>query len=151
MALGTNLPFWPALLFSYLEPLSLIYAAYTIFDSPSTFVTLQYPTATSPLTPVPDGAIILAYAFGNIFILLFLLGTLCTAITREARVTKYYLLFVAIADLGHIYASYKVMGKEMILDFNGYNDMMWGNIGASAFLHVNRLATFLGVFGRVGR
>jgi hypothetical protein len=28
---------------------------------------------------------------------------------------------------------------------------MWGNIGFSAFLHVNRIATVLGVFGRIGR
>lgn len=42
------------------------------------------------------------------------------------------------------------MGPKVFWNFNEYNDMMWGNIGVSAFLHVNRLATVLGVFGRVG-
>lgn len=56
---------------------------------------------------------------------------------------------IALGDLGHIYSSYKVMGPEIFWNFNEYNDMMWGNIGVSAFLHVNRLATVFGVFGRV--
>ncbi|KAF2644775.1 hypothetical protein P280DRAFT_546200 [Massarina eburnea CBS 473.64] len=150
MALGTNLPFWPALVFSYLEPLALFFGAYDAFKSPSNFVSRQYPTATS-LVPESNGAIILAYTLANIFVLLAFLAIVCTAISRDSRVTKYYLLFVAVADLGHICASHAVMGKEMLLDFNVYNDVMWGNIGASAFLHVNRLATLLGVFGRVGR
>ncbi|KAF2444763.1 hypothetical protein P171DRAFT_472764 [Karstenula rhodostoma CBS 690.94] len=148
MALGTVLPFWPALLFTYLEPISLLLGWNAAWNSPTTFVTGQLPTA--PLTPVPAAALILSHATGNIFILLALLAVLCTAITRDARVAKYYLLFVAVGDLGHIYSSYKVMGPEVFWDFAAYNDMMWGNIGVSAFLHVNRLATVLGVFGGFG-
>ncbi|KAF2654465.1 hypothetical protein K491DRAFT_693776 [Lophiostoma macrostomum CBS 122681] len=155
MALGTVLPFWPALLFTYLEPIALLLGTNSAFSSPSAFVTTQTPSPTSlsekiaPVT-VPDGALILAYTSGNIFILLALLAVICTAVTRESRVAKAYLLAVAIGDLGHIYASWRVLGKETMLNFGGYNDMMWGNIGASAFLHVNRLATILGVFGRIG-
>ncbi|KAJ4349787.1 uncharacterized protein N0V89_008405 [Didymosphaeria variabile] len=147
MALGTVLPFWPALLFTYLEPISLILGWNAAWNSPSDFITKQLPTPT--LVPVPDAALVLSYTTGNIFILLALLAVLCTAITRDARVAKYYLLFVAAGDLGHIFSSYKVMGPEVFWNFNQYNDMMWGNIGASAFLHVNRLATVLGVFGRI--
>jgi hypothetical protein len=77
------------------------------------------------------------------------MAVLCTAVTRDVRVAKGYLLIIACGDLGHIYASYKVMGPAVFLNFNEYNDMMWGNIGASLFLHVNRLATLLGVFGRL--
>ncbi|KAJ4305128.1 hypothetical protein N0V90_000658 [Kalmusia sp. IMI 367209] len=149
MALGTVLPFWPALLFTYLEPISLVLGWNAAWNSPSTFITKQLPTTT--LTPVPSSALVLSYTIGNVFILLAGLAILCTAITREGRVAKWYLLMVAVGDLGHIYSSYKVMGPETFWNFNEYNDMMWGNIGASAFLHVNRLATVLGVFGRVGR
>lgn len=78
------------------------------------------------------------------------LAIVCTLITREARVTKWYLGMVAAADLGHIYASYHVMGGDAFWNFGQYTDVMWGNIGFSAFLHVNRVATLLGVFGRVG-
>lgn len=38
----------------------------------------------------------------------------------------------------------------MFWNFAEYNDLMWGNVAASAFLHVNRVATVLGVFGRFG-
>ncbi|KAF2019678.1 hypothetical protein BU24DRAFT_419299 [Aaosphaeria arxii CBS 175.79] len=148
MALGTHLPFWPALLFTYLEPITLILGFNAAYTSPSTFVTTQLPT--SSLVPVPPAALILSYSLGNIFLLLAALAVLCTAITRDARVTKAYLLIIAVGDLGHIYSSYAVMGPKVFWEFGEYNDMMWGNIGFSAFLHVNRMATLLGVFGRVG-
>ncbi|PVI06064.1 hypothetical protein DM02DRAFT_715255 [Periconia macrospinosa] len=148
MALGTNLPFWPALIFTYLEPLSLIVGLHAACTDPADFVARQLP---SPSGPIPDHALVLSYTLGNLFLVVAALAVLCTAITREARVTKYYLAFGAIGDLGHIYASYAVMGREVFLNLNGYNDMMWGNIGISAFLHINRLATVLGVFGKVGR
>ncbi|KAF2865934.1 hypothetical protein BDV95DRAFT_612176 [Massariosphaeria phaeospora] len=151
MALGTLLPFWPALVFTYLEPVSLILGFNAAFNSPSTFVTRQLPsTAASSLAPVLPGALILSYTLSNIFLVLAALAILCTVVTRDARVAKAYLLIIACGDLGHIYSSYKVMGPDVFWNFGGYNDMMWGNIGVSAFLHVNRVATLLGVFGRVG-
>lgn len=64
--------------------------------------------------------------------------------------TRYYLAAAAVGDLGHIWASYKVMGSEMFWDFSGYNDMMVGNVIISAFLWVNRVATLGGVFGGGG-
>ncbi|KAF2799966.1 hypothetical protein K505DRAFT_229783 [Melanomma pulvis-pyrius CBS 109.77] len=153
MALGTVLPFWPALLFTYLEPVALIVGWQAAYVDPSTYVTSQLPphSPLSTLTAPPASATILALTLANIFLLLAALAVLCTAITREARVAKFYLAILALADLGHIYASYKVMGPATFWDLAKYNDMMWGNIGASAFLHVNRLATLAGVFGRVGR
>jgi len=80
-----------------------------------------------------------------------MLSLLFTVVTRETRLTRYYLAAAAVGDLGHIYASYKVMGSEMFWDFGGYNDMMVGNVVVSAFLWVNRALTLAGVFGRVGR
>jgi hypothetical protein len=85
-----------------------------------------------------------------VYLLLAGLAILCTVITREARVTKWYLAMIAMGDLGHIYSSYHVMGPEIFWNFNAYNSVMWGNIGFSAFLHVHRVATLLGLFGRVG-
>ncbi|KAF2280049.1 uncharacterized protein EI97DRAFT_108824 [Westerdykella ornata] len=148
MALGTILPFWPALLFTYLEPLALIMGWNAAWNSPSEFVSRQTPSP-SLSTTVPDGALILSYTIGNVFILLGALAIVCTAITRDPRVAKSYLLVVSIADLGHIYASYKILGPSVFWKFNDYNDMMWGNIGVSAFLHINRIATLLGVFGQL--
>jgi hypothetical protein len=107
--------------------------------------------ATTSIEPIPSSAIILSYSTANIFVLLAGIAIICTVITRDANVTKWYLGIVAIADLGHIYSSYKVMGPQVFWNFSGYNDLMWGNIGFSALLHVNRVATLLGIFGRVGR
>jgi hypothetical protein len=80
-----------------------------------------------------------------------MLSILFTVVTREPRMTKYYLAAAGVGDLGHILASYKVMGSEMFWDFGGYNDMMVGNVIVSAFLWVNRALMLWGVFGKVGR
>jgi hypothetical protein len=79
------------------------------------------------------------------------MAVLCTIITRDAKVTRWYLAMVAFGDLGHLYASYSVMGTQVFWDFGRYNEVMWGNVGITLFLHINRLATLLGLFGRVGR
>ncbi|KAF2133553.1 hypothetical protein P153DRAFT_393365 [Dothidotthia symphoricarpi CBS 119687] len=151
MALGTTLPIWPALIFTYLEPLSLLVGYYVASTTPSTFVSDQIPsTPTTLLTPIPSSALVLAHSMGNVFVLLAGLAVLCTAVTRDAKVTKWYLAIVAGADVGHIYSSYRIMGPGVFWDFAAYNDTMWGNIGFSAFLHVTRVATLLGLFGRVG-
>lgn len=161
MALGTNLPFWPAVLFTYLEPISLsvvheptssladIYSVlgwHAAWNSPHDFVARQLPTA--PIA-VPDAALLLSYSLGSIFLLLAGFAMLCTVITRETRITKGYLLVAAAGDLGHLYANWKAMGPTVFWDFGKYNEIMWGNVAVTVFLHVNRLATVMGVFGRI--
>jgi hypothetical protein len=131
---------------------SLILGWNAAFNDASNFMSRQLPdTATTAITPMPPSAIIMSYSVANVFLLLGGLAILCTVITRDANVTKWYLGMVACGDLGHIYASYKVMGPQVFWDFAQYNDVMWGNIGFSAVLHVNRVATLLGLFGRMGR
>lgn len=49
---------------------------------------------------------------------------LCTVITRDARVVKGYLLIIGLGDLGHIFASYQVLGPSAFWDFANYNDMV---------------------------
>jgi hypothetical protein len=90
----------------------------------------------------------MTYATGNIYLLLAALAVVCTVITREKRVAKWYLFFVALGDLGHVYASYRVMDHDAFWDYKGWNDAMWGNIGFSVFLHAMRVLTLLGVLGR---
>ncbi|KAF2027406.1 hypothetical protein EK21DRAFT_33200, partial [Setomelanomma holmii] len=150
MALGTTLPAWPALVFAYFEPISLVLGFYTALSNPSAFVTAQIPTTSSTLTPVPPSALILANTLGNIYALLAGLAVVCTFITREPRVTWWYLFFVACGDIGHLYASYAVMGRDVFLDVGGWNAMVWGNVGVTAFLHVNRGLTIVGAFGKSG-
>jgi hypothetical protein len=131
---------------------SLLLGWNAAFNDASNFISRQLPeTTTTAITPMPSSAIIMSYSVANVFLLLGGLAILCTVITRDVKVTKWYLGMVACGDLGHIYASYKVMGPQVFWDFAQYNDLMWGNIGFSAVLHVNRVATLLGLFGKVGR
>lgn len=131
---------------------ALLLGVHAVCSDPSTFVSEQLPsTLANAATPIPSSALILSYTLGNIFLLLAGFAVLCTVWTRDAGVTKGYLFIVACADLGHIYSSYQVMGPKVFWDFQNYNSMMWGNIGFSAFLHVNRGLTLIGAFGKVGR
>jgi hypothetical protein len=86
-----------------------------------------------------------------VFLLLAGMAVLCTVITRDTNVTKWYLIMVACGDIGHMYANYAVMGSQVFWDFGQYNEIMWGNVAVTLFLHVNRLATLAGLFGKLGR
>jgi hypothetical protein len=85
------------------------------------------------------------------FLVQCLLSFLFTVVTRDTRLTKYYLAAASVGDLGHIYASYKYMDSEMFWDWQGYNDMMVGNVIISAALWLMRMGTLSGVFGIVAR
>jgi hypothetical protein len=82
----------------------------------------------------------------NIFLLLAAMAVICCW-TTHASISRWYLIAVALGDLGHIYATYCGMGPAAFWDVSGWNDLVWGNVGASLFLHVNRWATVLGLFG----
>lgn len=179
MALGTNLPVWPALLFTYLEPskhhlstadhdtqhasrrveqtysrnhiVTTLLGCHAAYSDPTSFVSRQLPIPSSILVPIPKTAIILAYSLGSIFLLFALLNILCTALTRDVRVTKYYLAILMVGDVGHLYANYKGMGGDVFWEFGAYNEVMIGNVWITVFLLGMRGLTLSGVFGRVGR
>ena len=83
----------------------------------------------------------------NVLLLLAPIAIICCW-TNNPGVTICYLTAVAFADLGHIYAVYRG-GSDYFWDVSSWNDMTWGNVGVSAFLHVNRLLTVLRVFGKI--
>ena len=60
-------------------------------------------------------------------------------------------MVLACGDTGHILANYAVLESAFFWNPGGWNDMAWGNIGVSVFLCINRIATLLGVFGKIGR
>jgi len=76
-----------------------------------------------------------------------MLGLAVCYTTSEPRVLRNYLIALAVADLGHIYATYAAMGWESFVDVAGWGAVAWGNIGASGFLFVNRVMYLLGWFG----
>lgn len=117
-------------------------------SSPFDYYASQAPNNPITLADFPAQALGLSLALGNIWLLLALLAVICSW-TNHPEIIKRYLLAVALADLGHCWATYRAVGSDYFFNVSGWNDMIWGNVGVSLFLHVNRLATVLGVFGSI--
>lgn len=100
--------------------------------------------------PIAPSAIILAYTLGGIFIILAGFALICTVLTRDPNVTKYYLVVLMCGDVGHLTANYAGMGSGVFWGWREWNEVMWGNIAVTIILFANRLATVLGVFGTPG-
>lgn len=102
----------------------------------------------SPVEPssLQPQALVLTLQMGNVLLLLAALAVVCCW-TPRAATSRWYLVAVALADYGHIYGTYAGMGRDAFCDVRGWNDAVWGSVGASAFLNVFRWLTVLGVFG----
>ena len=109
----------------------------------------QLPGATTLTTVVTPQALSLSLQIGNVLLLLNFMALICCW-THHPDIAKKYLVAVALADFGHIYAVYASLGDDIFWDVSKWNNMVWGNIGASVFLNLNRWATVLGLFGTVG-
>ncbi|GAD92288.1 hypothetical protein PVAR5_0878 [Paecilomyces variotii No. 5] len=144
--MSTIFPTWPHALFAVIEPISLVAGYLAPIIDLQGFIAGQTPHIAAPSSVHPS-SIALAYQLGNLYGLLLLLGIAVIYGTSEPKVLRNYLIALAIADLGHIYATYLAMGWDAFLDVSSWNALTWGNIGASAFLFVNRIAYFLGFFG----
>lgn len=110
------------------------------------FIAGQTPKVAAP-TSLHPSSVALAYQLGNVYLLLLLVGVGVCYTTSEPKVLRNYLIALAIADVGHIYATYVAMRWEAFVDVSSWNVLTWGNIGASGFLFVNRIAYLMGVFG----
>ncbi|KAJ5623098.1 hypothetical protein N7490_011703 [Penicillium lividum] len=143
----TIFPTWPHIIFGILEPISLVAGSLApIFDLDG-FISGQTPHVQAPTIQHPS-SIALAYQLGNLYNLLFLVGVGVLHTTTEPKVLRNYLIALAIADIGHVYATYVAMGWDAFMDVGAWNALTWGNIGATAFLFVNRVLYFMGLFGQ---
>jgi hypothetical protein len=97
------------------------------------------------LTPQAE---VLVLQWANIFVLLAGMAVVCCW-TLHADIVKKYLFVVAIADLGHIWSVYRSLGSAYFWSLGEWNDLIWGAVGVSVFLNINRWATLLGLFGIV--
>lgn len=120
-------------------------SAYPLYDLQG-FITGQTPTTPAPATLHPS-SVALAYQLGNLYSLLFLVGVGVCHATTEPKVLRNYLIGLAIADVGHVYATYLAMGWDAFVNVGAWNSLTWGNIGVTAFLFVNRIAYLWGAFG----
>jgi hypothetical protein len=84
----------------------------------------------------------------NVLLLLAPMAVVC-CFSRDTFTAKGYLFAVALADYGHIWATYRALGKVVFYDTSRWNDMIWGNVVVSGVLNVLRWLTLFGVFGPI--
>ncbi|OAL22955.1 hypothetical protein AYO22_06863 [Fonsecaea multimorphosa] len=125
------------------------YAYFITLSEPKQYYAEQAPnTAISDLLFTPQ-AHSLTLQLGNVFLLLAAMALIC-CFTSHPEIARRYLIAVALADLGHIYSVYCALGDKVFWDLNQWNQMTYSNVGVSVFLHINRLMTVAGLFGRLG-
>ncbi|PGH26662.1 hypothetical protein AJ80_01608 [Polytolypa hystricis UAMH7299] len=146
--MSTILPSWPHFLFAVLEPISLIAGWWAATFDTHAFITNQTLDAVlSPQSTIPRSAQIIAYQLGNLYGLSLLVGIAVLYSTSEPKVVRNYMIALAIADVTHVYTTYLGLGWDAWINVGHWNALAWGNIGATSFLFLNRVAYLLGVFG----
>ena len=68
--------------------------------------------------------------------------------TSEAVVVRNFLVACLLGDMGHLWATYHVIGYNNFVDVRNWNTMAWGNIGFTTFLLVTRVLYLSGAFGK---
>jgi len=145
------LPTFPRFVFTIFEPIALAAGFLAPILDTTGFVQSQLPSASSAsAAPVEltASARVVALQLGNVYGLLAMIGLGILYTTTEPKVVRNFLLACAVADVGHLWVTYVVMGQKNFLDVQGWNSMGWGNIGITAALLVTRTLYFVGAFGQ---
>ena len=140
------LPPIPRFVFTILEPLSLVAGYLAPLLNTSKFVSSQVPSAIPTILTSTNR--VLALQLGNCYGLIGLIGVGVLYATNEPIVVRNYIIACAIADVGHLWATYTVIGRESFLDVGGWNNVAWGNIGITAALFVFRVLYLMGLLGQ---
>ncbi|KAI3529254.1 hypothetical protein CPAR01_10407 [Colletotrichum paranaense] len=151
MAAAAALPTFPRLVFTVFEPISLVGGFLGAVINPDWFISeqiVQGAISAAVPTAESDNARLVALQLGNIYLLMAMVGLAVLNLTNELKVVRGYLVALWIADLGHIYVCYHVMGLDRFLDVASWNSMAWGNVGVTALLCLTRTAYLLGLFGK---
>jgi len=101
-----------------------------------------------PSVPLTSTSQVLALQLGNCYGLIGLIGLGVLYYTNEAIVVRNYLIACAIGDVGHLAATYWVIGHHNFMNIGDWNAMAWGNIGVTFFSLVVRVLYFARVFGK---
>ncbi|PHH63560.1 hypothetical protein CDD81_5747 [Ophiocordyceps australis] len=147
--MASSLPTVPRVVFTILEPLSLVAASVFAINDPAWFVAEQIPhTAPSPAPQtLADASIVMARQLGNMYLLMALVGLAVLLSTREPCVVRSYLFALWLGDVGHIAFSCYGLGWERVMNPWQWNAMAWGNLFVTALLFTLRSAYFVGLFG----
>ncbi|CAG9995821.1 unnamed protein product [Clonostachys byssicola] len=139
------LPPIPRVIFSILEPISLVAGFLGAVVDPSWFMAQQIPqTQTVPTT---EGAVIVTMQLGNLYLLMAFMGLFILNTTSEAKVVRAYLLALWLGDIGHVGLSLYGLGWEKAMSISDWNATTIGNVPVTIFLFLMRSSYFLGLFG----
>ncbi|OTA89658.1 hypothetical protein M434DRAFT_103424 [Hypoxylon sp. CO27-5] len=137
----------PLTVFGVVEPALLIWAYITALRDLPSYYAAQVPnTPLSTPDAVPPQGLVLLLQLINVYLLLAAVAVICSW-TPHASVARWYLIAVAFADYGHIWACYRGVGADVFWDVERWNDMLWGGVAVSAVLNALRWLTVLGAFG----
>lgn len=107
--MASILPPIPRFVFTVFEPIALVAGYLSTMLDTSGFVNSQLPPASVTTISPTATERILALQLGNVYGLLAMIGVGLLYATSEAKVVRNFLLACAIADVGHLYATYLVM------------------------------------------
>ncbi|KAK3693801.1 hypothetical protein B0T22DRAFT_450840 [Podospora appendiculata] len=146
--MAAQLPEFPRLVFTVLEPISLLAGFFPAVLLPDWFIGEQLPSAASTTSAaVTANSRVVAQQLGNCYGLAFLVAIAVLYSTNEIRVVRNYLIALWIADIGHMAITYLALGHDRAVHVGAWNPMTWGNIGATMFLFLTRTSYLLGCFG----
>ncbi|KKY32811.1 hypothetical protein UCDDA912_g07206 [Diaporthe ampelina] len=80
----------------------------------------------------PGQALSITLQFGNVLLLLAALALVC-CFSPSSATAKWYLIAVAFADYGHIYAFYCSLGPDVFWNPAQWNDAIAGGIGNTPY------------------
>ncbi|KAH7020030.1 hypothetical protein EDB80DRAFT_214639 [Ilyonectria destructans] len=143
--MASSLPTVPRVVFTIIEPISLVAGFLGAIADPAWFVAEQIPQ-TEPVV-ITENSVVLALELGNLYLLLAFIGLAVLNTTSEIKVVRAYLVALWLGDIGHILFSSYGLGKDMLLNPAEWNAMAWGNVAMTVFLLLMRSAYFLGLFG----
>ena len=147
--MASILPPVPRLVFSILEPLSILGGVVGAVFDPKSFVAAQLPAtsqdmASYALTPTNR---VLVLQLGNMFGLVGMIGVGLLYATNEPKVIWNYQIACAIGDLGHVAAIYSTMGHTDFVDVAKWNVVVWASVGFTAVLFTFRVLYLAGLLG----
>ncbi|VUC33165.1 unnamed protein product [Clonostachys rosea] len=139
------LPPIPRVIFSILEPISLVGGFLGAVADPSWFMAQQIPQTQTVSTT--EGAVIVTMQLGNLYLLMAFMGLFILNTTSEAKVVRAYLLALWLGDIGHVGISLYGLGWDKAMNISEWNGTTIGNVAVTIFLFVTRSSYFLGLFG----
>ncbi|KEY68679.1 hypothetical protein S7711_00553 [Stachybotrys chartarum IBT 7711] len=143
--MASSLPPIPRLVFTVIEPISLVAGFLAAVLDPAAFIEQQVPRKDP--AGLTDGAISVALQLGNLYLLLGFCGLAVFLSSSEVKVVRSYLFALWLGDIGHVAFSSYSLGADKLLRPAEWNAVAWGNIGFTIFLFTIRSLYFIGALG----